>query len=234
MDILYMSDKKKIVAGSLVPLKPGQNGYDNQFLNIYNLETLKSELASLCYPGKYHGNKLGIPKGYLSRSGDIITVSFQFDDSIYMVNINDITNYTGIEINVSNGNRGVLEIEDSISKYEKLDILLHNTNSSKYGMAFYDSQRKELYRFYSPGFPVEEDNGIFLSSLNVRCWLLRKPMLSDTVSKYILPSGVFFVPQLWTANFATQPVFVYNKIIKNPKNEEAWTYLPYIIKPNNF
>ncbi len=227
--MIYMPEQNKIFATVLTQDKKewkSEKSWSNKFVNAYDLTSNTSARVDLYYPEKYWDNRLGIPKSLLSSVGDSIIISHSYDEYVYILDTRSST--TSKHKLISSISKLDAIYPTGAPKQVRLDALLENQlYHDSYGRAFFDPKQNKFYRIYTPALPKPVD-GVYYTSKNRGAWLIEK---SDNSKKeYILPNGIFFVPNDWNAIFTNSPQFYYNAYSENRNNSKLFDYISICIE----
>jgi len=218
INIIYKPEENKLISGvlSYSKRKVGELDYSSFFLNVYDIKTMKSTLIPFSYPKQFHGNKLGIPKVYLTERENDLIVSFELDDNIYKINLK--TN----KVDSISCKSGVSNINDAQfpndgNKQSKVDAIQRNSlNVGGYGMAFFNKEKNKFYRLYRPGLPIKDKDGAFYNSTDRGTHIIELDVSNNKIKEIQLANGQYYVPTHWSYN-------TFSNNLTYPKLEEHVT-----------
>lgn len=218
INIIYKPKENKLISGVLTytKRKVGEQSYSSYFLNVYDLNTMKSTLIPFSYPEQFHGNKLGIPKVYLSEWDNDLIVSFELDDNIYKIDLNtNQVDAISCRSSISNVNDAFFPKDGD--KQSKIDAIQKNSlNVGGYGMAFFDKKNNKIYRLYRPGLPIKDQNGNYFNTTDSGLHILELDVSKNKMNEIQLANGQYYVPRNWSFNR-------FNNSLIYPKLEEHVT-----------
>ncbi len=218
INIIYKAKENKIISGGLTytKRKANEQDYSSFFINVYDLNTMRSSLIPFSYPKQFHGNKLGIPKVYLSEWENDLIVSFELDDNIYKINLQtNRVDTISCKSRISNVNDAFYPKDGD--KLSKLDaIQKNNLNIGGYGMAFFDKKNNKIYRLFRPGIPIKDQDGNYFNSTDKGVHILELDVSKNEMKEIQLANGQYYVPIHWSFNR-------FNNNLIYPKIEEHVT-----------
>jgi hypothetical protein len=216
INIIYKPKENQIISGVLTYTKRTENelDYSSYFLNIYDLNSMTSSLIPFSYPEQFHGNKLGIPKVYLSELDDDLLVSFELDDNVYKIDLKTNKIDTILCKSRSSNIHEAFFPTDG-DKQSKVDaIQKNNLNVGGYGMAFLN--KNKIYRLYRPGLPIQDQDGNYFNSTDKGAHILELDLSNNRIKEIQLANGQYYVPIHWSFNR-------FNNCLIYPKLEEHVT-----------
>lgn len=200
VNIIYKPEENQLISGVLTYEKRTNDelDYSSYFLNIYDLNSLTSSLIPFSYPKQFHGNKLGIPKVYLSEADNNLLVSFELDDNIYKIDLK--TNRVDTILcksRSSNIQQAYYPVQGD--KQSKVDAIQKNSlNVGGYGMAFLNNNK--IYRLYRPGLPIKDKDGNYFNSPDNGAHILELNLSNNSMKEVQLANGQYYVPIHWSFN----------------------------------
>lgn len=225
INIIYKPKENKLISGVLTysKRKKQELDYSSFFLNIYDLNTMKSKLIPFSYPKQFHGNKLGIPMVYLSEWNNDLIVSFELDDNIYKINLK--TNKVDTILcksSISNIKYALFPKQGN--KQSKIDAIQKNSlNVGGYGMAFFNKELNKIYRIYRPGLPIKDQNGNYFNSTDIGTHIIELDVSTNKIKEIQLANGQYYVPTFWSYNRYNNSI-IYPKLDEHVKKKNICFY----------
>ncbi len=190
-------------------VQKGGGCYD--YIGMLNLKSLEFKTIDLKTPEQYCDGKLGVPHIYVSSVYPYITISFEFEENVYIVNMETL------EVDSHILTYGVLnpgDLTKEMNKFEKNDRLLKRKHKyTRMGKAFFDPESQMIYRMCYPPLPSKKKNGEYFQIADMPIHTLSLDIKTGKKFHYVLPAGYFYVPDLWEYDVKTK-LLTYVKTVK--------------------
>lgn len=223
INIIYKPKENQLISGVLTYTnrKADELDYSSYFLNIYDLKSMKSSLIPFSYPRQFHGNKLGIPKVYLSEFDNNLLVSFELDDNVYKIDLKTKKVDTIVcKSSMSNISEAFFPV--SGNKQSKIDAIQKNDlNVGGYGMAFINGNK--IYRLFRPGLPIRDLKGNYFNSTDRGANIIELDLSNNVTKEIQLANGQYYVPTFWSLNRFSD-CLVYPKIEEHVSKKNLCFY----------
>lgn len=190
--------------------------FDYRYLGMYEIGAGFERLPPK-YPAIYGDGELGEPRTFLNRSGDSLLISLNYSDDIYVIDLPN-RHVTSENLGVQLVDLDTLPKETGVRSQRVIARDERNTYFESYSRVFWVPASKSWYRLFIPRLPRNTKDGVYTSSKDRRCSVIKKDLRNQFTSYHSLASGRYFMRASWW-NYGDTLIYFKRTFNDNPMGD---------------